>query len=583
MPTTRPSVAAVAALLVTASTTSPAQAQSFSDNFNDNNTAPWWTIVDGIGSAAVREVNGRIEFSTTASALPASAHYVGLRARGWQILTDADIRARVGFRFVKQPRAGASLRNGIGFLLSTAGAPTLANNLSPGLLVGIGQLLPGSAPSQVWREIDISTVDDFGSVFDLYSFVAPGNTFFEGSAPAFTLGDQGTIYVRYQASTDRMFFSLTGYNDPNALVVFNATGGLHEPVTLSIGGVTAVPRLQSGANSWLDNLVVDQGAVVRAPRSIAATDGTSAGHVEVTWTPGTGIVRYEIFRSESGGVPLLIGSVLGNGADEFLDAAALPGVPYTYEVDGVARDGSRVTGLNANDGFRNLPAPTGLVASDGATADGVALIWQAVAGATGYEVRRKLGTAAPVLLTTGLPGTSWFDSTAQPLKSYTYSVKALHPAGASSAATNAGWRNRAGPSTVTASDGTFANKVRIQWSSVPGSQGYRVLRTLDPLAGVETEVLATLPATASAFNDFTIPPGTSAQYTVISKHALGWTVPGALDDGFRGPLLREAVRNVPLDADADGTVDAHEFDAWIATLLEVGTGTLGTTRADDAE
>ena len=47
-------------VIALALTTSAANAQAFSDNFNDNNTAPWWTAVDGIDSGAVREVNGRV-------------------------------------------------------------------------------------------------------------------------------------------------------------------------------------------------------------------------------------------------------------------------------------------------------------------------------------------------------------------------------------------------------------------------------------------------------------------------------------------------------------------------------------------
>jgi hypothetical protein len=550
-------------------TASVAHGQAFSDNFNDNNPSPWWTVVGGIDSARVREVNGRVEFSSSASASPASTTYVGLRARGWQILTDTDVRARVSFRFVKQTRAGASERNGIGFLVSTVGAEPLSNNLTEGLMVGIGQMLPDSAPSQVWREIDISNVTPDGSVFNIYSFLAPGNTFFDGSTPAFNLGDQGTIYVRYTSANDRMYFSLSGYFDPYALVVTNATSGAREPVFLSIGGVTASPRVQLGANSWLDNLVVDQGTVVRAPRSIAATDGTSAGHVKVTWTPGTNNVRYEIWRQESGGGWSAIASVNGNAADEYLDTAAEPGVSYNYAVQGVARDGSRIDGLNEDTGWRNLPAPSSFSATDGTREDAVVAVWAPVAGATGYEIRRKFGAAAPVVLAANHPGNTFEDTTAQPLKNYTYFVRAVHPAGLSPSGTNTGWRNRPGPTTVTATDGTFENKVRVQWSAVPGALGYRVLRATSPLVGASFEPIATLPATATAFNDFTIPLGTPALYTVVSKHALGWTLPGGVQDqGHRGTLVPGAMwLPDPLDADGDGLVDAQELGDWLDMIL----------------
>jgi hypothetical protein len=550
-------------------TASVARAQTFSDNFNDNNPSPWWSVVGGIDSARVREVNGRVEFSSNASSSPASNFYVGLRARGWQILTDADVRARISFRFVKQTRAGASERNGIGFLVSTVGAEPAGNNLTEGVMVGIGQYLPGSSPNQVWREIDISSVSSGGGVSYLYSFLAPGNTFFDGSVPAFTLGDQGTIYVRYTAANDRMYFSLNGYYDPYAAVVTNATSGAHEPVFLSIGGLTASPRFQPGANSWMDNLVVDQGTVVRAPRSLAATDGTSAGHVQLTWTPGTSNVRYEIFRQESGGGWSVIGSVNGNAADEYLDTTAEPGVSYNYAIEGIARDNSRISGLNEDTGWRNLPAPSSFSATDGTREDAVIAVWAPVAGATGYEIRRKLGAAAPVLLAANHLGNTFEDTTAQTLKNYPYFVRAVHPAGLSPSGSNTGWRNRPGPATVTATDGTFENKVRVQWSAVPGALGYRVLRATSPLLGASFEPIATLPATATAFNDFTIPAGTPALYTVISKHALGWTLLGSVQDqGHRGTLLDGAMSpHEPLDADGDGAVDAQELNRWLDMIL----------------
>lgn len=545
-----------------------AHAQVFSDNFNDNDPAPWWEVVDDMSSMSVQEVNGRVEFSTTSSGVPSSNHYIGLKARGWHILTDSDVRARIGFRFVKQSRANASARNGIGFLVSSAYAVPAANNLSEGLLVGIGQHLPPSQPSAVWREIDIGRVDGSGNTYEEYSFLASGNTFFYGSQPAFNLGTDGTLYVRYVRATDRLYFSLTSYLDPNAATIDNATGGVHEPLTLSIGGLSRLPGPQPGANSWLDNLSIDTGVVVHAPRGLTASNGASADGVKLEWTPGASIVRYDVFRGV-GSPTQFVGSVGGNGADEFLDTTAVPGVSYSYRVDGVARDGSRIDGFDIDSGWRKLSAPGGVAASDGTSTTSVTVGWNPVPGATGYNLYRRLGTAAPVLLASDVAETAFVDTTALPLKPYSYTVRGRSAAGLGGpSAPNTGWRNRPGPATVTASDGTFASKVRVQWSAVPGATGYRVLRGL-PFAEppVPPQVIATLPAASLAFNDFTIPDGTPGTYQVVSRHARGWTLPDVADSGHRGLLFRLVPTTGPLDADGDGVVNAAELRAWMDRFL----------------
>lgn len=559
-----------AAAFVSLVLSSSASAQSLVDNFNNNNPLPLWDVVDDKDSMSVREVNGRLEFSTTSSSDPAVNHYVGFRAKGWCVLTDSDVRARVRFRFAKQSRSNASAATGLGILVSSYDAKPAANNLTPGVIVGVGQYLPSSAPTQTWREIDIGEVGADGSVNPIYSWFAPGNVFFPDTTlttPAFTLGESGTLYMRYQRSTDTLYLGLSSYNIADSIPVTNATLGLFKPVVVGLGGLANTPRPLSGANAWFDDFVIDQGVVLRAPSLIKATDGAYTNKVRVTWTAGAGAVSYKVKRFGSNGLET-IATVTGTAYE---DDTADPGVSYLYSVFAVARDGTEMEGRNFDGGWRNVPPPTGVVATDGTSDTGVTVSWNAVPDALAYSVYRKFGTTAPVLLDS-TSSLSFVDTTAVPLRGYTYFVRANFVAGPTAASVgNTGWRNKLGPTTVTATDGTFPDRVVVTWTGVAGSQGYRVYRQI----GVDAPVLLGFKAaSARSFVDLTVPLSTTASYYVVSKHARGFTLFGAWDSGFAGPLLRSMKPAVEPTQPAfenldDESVDPSEFGESEASESEL--------------
>lgn len=84
------------------------------------------------------------------------------------------------------------------------------------------------------------------------------------------------------------------------------------------------------------------------------------------------------------------------------------------------------------------------------------------------------------------------------------------------------------PTGVAASDGTFTDKVRITWSAVSGATGYEVYRDL------QTNLIQTVAAGSTQFDDTTFNPGNSHTYWV--KAVKGSTKSGfsASDVGFAG-------------------------------------------------
>lgn len=124
-----------------------------------------------------------------------------------------------------------------------------------------------------------------------------------------------------------------------------------------------------------------------------------------------------------------------------------------------------------------LAAPTGL-AKVGSYPNQVVLKWNAVTGATGYEVRRDGGGTA------ARKTTSHTSPNLKPSTTYTFRVRAKGSAGqygpeaiikaATSAAAKPGSANLRAPQPAATS--VKSNAVTIKWAAVPGATGYAISR-----------------------------------------------------------------------------------------------------------
>ncbi len=267
---------------------------------------------------------------------------------------------------------------------------------------------------------------------------------------------------------------------------------------------------------------------VAAPADVAASDGTSTAAVNVTWSAVAGATGYRVMRAAAGGTPAEVGTPTGAS---FADTGAVPGVAYSYMVRSRTAAGDSVAS-GPDRGWRNVIAPRDLVASDGTSADGIELSWSSAAASDGFNVYRSVGAGAPTLI--GISRAPRFrDTTAEPMTSYSYVVRAQAGPGVS-APSNAdrGWRSVAAPAAVSATDGTEREFVRVTWtpSASPAVTGYRVLRQLP--GGALTQ-LDSVPASAATINDKTIAPGVIGTYVVRCITARGDSPGGASDTGFR--------------------------------------------------
>ena len=173
------------------------------------------------------------------------------------------------------------------------------------------------------------------------------------------------------------------------------------------------------------------------------------------------------------------------------------------------------------------PSPTGVIASDGTDATRVQLTWPAVVGASTYEIWRSTGGGAPVQIGTSATN-SFNDTTAVQATLYSYQLKSVNDVGTSGFSTaETGWRALGVAAGIAAADGTSSASVSVNWSTVAGATGYRILR--GP-AGGELASIGTI--SAPPYVDSTAVPGKLYTYGVSAQCALGDS-PAGNDNGYR--------------------------------------------------
>jgi probable HAF family extracellular repeat protein len=181
----------------------------------------------------------------------------------------------------------------------------------------------------------------------------------------------------------------TSFND------VGASPGIAYLYTVRATGAVGVSAASSGNTGF---------RAVSAPTGVAASDGTSATSVIVTWTAVPGATAYKIFRSGSASAIGTVGAVT-----TFSNTSAAVGVQYTYTVRAVYGTLGMSAASSGDTGYRNRPAPVNVNATDTDTTK-VRITWSAVTGSTGYEVFRSIGGAPATLIAS--PIALLFDDTA---------------------------------------------------------------------------------------------------------------------------------------------------------------------------
>ena len=190
--------------------------------------------------------------------------------------------------------------------------------------------------------------------------------------------------------------------------------------------------------------------------------------VQLSWTGGvTGAEGYVIYRRTEGGSYTEIGRTAGNTYSDAISA----GIKYYYAV--AVYSGSRTEGKCPEVGAMYLATPSGLSVSN--TIASLTLKWNAVKGATGYEIYRA-GTDGKYSKIKTVTSTSYVDTNVKNNAQYSYRIKAYNTACTSAFSTAASLKKTQISVSNLKADAN-GSKVQLSWTGgVTGAEGYVIYR-----------------------------------------------------------------------------------------------------------
>jgi len=285
------------------------------------------------------------------------------------------------------------------------------------------------------------------------------------------------------------------------------------------------------------------------PLTVSATDGDWANKIVVSWSAVANATCYQVYRAPAPSGPYApINAFTTNLSYDDLDVAVQPAVSYYYRIKAGrlvsnSCDNAFLGDLSTalDEGWRKPLPPANVQASDGAFPNVIRVSWDAVAGAT-YEIFRSL-TPTPdssygLLVTTGA---TQYDDSVPPGSTFYYRVRAVINNRASDLSasdigtTSAVETPPSTPTGVSATDGSYDDRVDISWNPVPNATFYRIYRSRqNPPSGFQA-LGEVIPPTA-VFSDTTALPGVQYSYYVRAGNPIGLSDPSSADPGWRKPV-----------------------------------------------
>lgn len=268
-----------------------------------------------------------------------------------------------------------------------------------------------------------------------------------------------------------------------------------------------------------------------SPTNTAATDGTYPNKIRVTWNVLQAFSNYEVWRgitSATNQATLLVTDVSTNVID---DSNAVPSQIYYYWIR--AKNSAGVSGLGTSDTGQVLSPPTTINASDATFVDRVRLNWADCPGATSYEVWRSFSsnTGTTVQVTSSVT-TNTYDYTTSNATNVQYLwIKAKNANGTSVYGSyDTGFARLSPPTSVSATDGTILNGIKITWTAPSGASGYQVWRGTNDNSSLI--VLIATGLTTNEYVDGATTGDVSYFYWVLASNALSVSSMSSSNSGY---------------------------------------------------
>ncbi len=265
-----------------------------------------------------------------------------------------------------------------------------------------------------------------------------------------------------------------------------------------------------------------------APINVSATDGVYRDRIVISWDNVSDADEYKVYRATtSTGYYNLLGTVSSTTYTDYPSDMAT----YYYKVrSSDAYGDSQLSDFDS--GYRKeLPAPSWITASDGTYRDRIDIDWSSVVGATGYKIYRSDYSSGTYSLIDTIYSGSTTSTTDNPgdTETYYYKVKAFDSYGDSDFSNydSGSIKELPVPTGLSASNGTYRDRVVLDWFNVSGATGYRVYRSTS-YSGSYNLIDTT---SYSDYDD--TPPDTSTYYYKVSAYdAYGESDMSGYDSGW---------------------------------------------------
>lgn len=448
-------------------------------------------------------------------------------------------------------------------------------------------------PSEPWVTLPFQDTSGSGDTI-FYYYVAP-NPSYEMRVATLTVAGQ-TYYVQQAGKAPTRPEGVTATNgsfsDQVRISWYPSDGADYYEVWGRIQTSGSYARIGATGNLFLDDMTVDENTTYEyfvlalnsfgtsdssdtdtgfakivislpaIPANVTATNGTYADKVRIYWNQSDGATYYDIYRAlDTGGITFFtqIDQTVSTFYDDYTAELSRT---YYYRIRGrnfIGESGNS----NSDRGYRTIPiyprVPTGVSASDGEFADKIHVSWESAASATSYTVYRVEKSDGFVFYTPigDTPNTEYDDTTAESGKVYTYKIKAKNFFGESDFSQgDDGYLTISilspSPTGLTASDGTYPDKVHVSWNAASGAVTYKVYRV--PVSNWITFYELIAETTATEFDDTTALLWATYKYSVRAANIFGDSQYSASDQGWR---YDEATCEGDLDRDLD--VDGRDL------------------------
>lgn len=257
------------------------------------------------------------------------------------------------------------------------------------------------------------------------------------SAPGSISASDGSyndrIYISWNSVDGATYYELyvRTEDDPSLTNIYSG-GSTDYDDTYALGGTYYYYSVKAcDVSECSDYSSSDQGYIdLDPPSSVTASDGTSTSEILVEWVlySRRSSLPVEIWSSDSDDPNSADYYDVGSGSS-YSDMNADPGKYYYYWVKACGDDFCSDLSTSYDQGYMDIEAVSGVLASDGTHTDKVEITWNFMPGMDAFNIYRYTSDDPTGLdpLDLVLYETSYFDTTADPGTTYYYWVKACGP------------------------------------------------------------------------------------------------------------------------------------------------------------